>query len=163
MALHCDVKNGLENFSQSQPTNQPACSLHAGSPHWLPIAQPDTPANYRCATCSPPPARAFVALWADADHDSSSPASTSAPTLVDDTHAPPHALTPTPHTPTLPCIISYEQPICPTCHCRWLLEVDEPAGISLRCWTCRLSISDQQLSDQLSKPKPLSKTLRKQG
>lgn len=172
MVLHFDVKNGLEKNQSNNPIQAAGCHMHAGSPHWLPIGQPDYPAGYRCATCTPPPSRAFVQRWAADDHATTDHAE--ALTLVDRLPAPPPSPSPIPppiagpthappHRPSPPCLISYERPMCPVCACRWLVEVDSHVGMTVRCWTCKRIISDAELSDQLSKPKPTHKTLRKQG
>lgn len=134
----------LENFSTQQEKINPACPTHGPAPHWLPIGRPDIPANLTCSTCKPPPSRAFVARWAISATNTTN--TTGTPPGSQD--RPSHARTPTSPTSepranthhTRATLVACERIACHACRCRWINEVDGPAGLSYRCWSCKRDV-----------------------
>lgn len=157
MVLHSDVKNGLEKiFSQSSDDEKIIsknqlekifCHLHPTARHWRPLGQSSSP--WLCEICSPPPNAKMVGNWSGD------------PPLAD-TRASGHghqgagvAASPQPtYRPSLPVTINYEQSACPTCHCSWIVEVDLPTSLALRCWSCKRDLTPDELARELSTPKP---------
>lgn len=144
-----------KNFSSKSQNEKPAqenqlCQHHTSARHWLPRGSTDHPDHYLCEACTPPPAPAFVSRWHDdqARARMRTNAHDNAPSLA--------AGAPTNYTPALPIIVNYERPACPTCHCRWIVEVDTQASLRLQCWSCKKLITHDELSTELSKPKPTS-------
>ena len=112
---------------------------------WLAVGLNDIGENYRCEKCDPPPAKSFVKKMRSGEIKS--PSSSGCPSSA--------GAQPDQHEPLAPIIINYEQPACPTCHCSIIVEVDLPNALALRCWSCKRDLSPDELTRELSTPKPL--------
>ena len=133
MVLHNDVKNGLV-FS---------CPSHPVARHWLPIGRPDLPGNYLCGTCRPPSIPVMVERWHGEPGSTAARQSTSPGQPCQ------------PYQPCPTVVINYERPICPACHCRWVMEVDLASGLAMRCWSCKAIITADHIELLLRQPRPL--------
>jgi hypothetical protein len=146
-----------QKFASSQIKNsQIFCHSHPGSPHWLPIGKSDEQANYQCAKCKPPPAKAFVAKWCDThvhgagDHQDHGHGHAHTSTTQDAAPAP-HLAAPSPESLSH-IIVAYERAVCPACRSSWVVELDLRSGITLRCYTCKRELIQQQIDHELSQP-----------
>lgn len=112
---------------------------------WLAVGSSDVDENYRCEKCDPPPSKSFVKKFRSSDSLSPSPSGSYS---VAGDHRDEYE-------PLAPITINYEQPACPTCHCSFIVEVDLPNTLALRCWSCKRDLTPDELTRELSKPKPL--------
>lgn len=151
MVLHSDVKNGLEkNFSQpaidekiisKNQLKKIFCHSHPTARHWRALGQPSSP--WLCEICSPPPNAKMVGSWSGD------------PPLADTrASGQEHQGAGATYRPSPPITVNYEQPACPICHCSIIVEVDLPTSLALRCWSCKRDLTLDELTRELSKPKP---------
>lgn len=154
MVLHSDVKNGFEKISSDQPepiSFEPVCSSHPSARAWRPLGQPTSP--WLCEVCRPPPSIRMVGQWSDQgaagkiSNDGAADHRAGAPTLV----AKPAPAGQSLGARGMVVTVAHPHPVCPSCKCRWTVEVyggttggiDQPPSVS--CWTCKRSISDNDL------------------
>ena len=159
MVLHSDVCENLKIYF---------CNIHPTAQHWLPLGQSDQPEHYRCMTCHPPPARAFVAKvypLVDTHSHALSPTSQSSSVLSIRTQSVIHE-----YPLHSPITLTYERAACPQCHGRWITEIDQPSGVVIRCWSCRYVMTIDELHESLNRSrqdelekKKLAKNLSHQG
>jgi hypothetical protein len=141
-----------QKFALSQIKNsQIFCNSHPVSPHWLPIGKPDDQTNYQCAKCKPPPAKAFVAKWHDHGAVDSRTHDHARASTIQEAAPAPHLAATSPE-PSSPIIVAYERAVCPACRCSWVVELDLRSGITLRCYTCKRELIQQQIDHELSQP-----------
>jgi hypothetical protein len=145
-------KNFLETKNQLEKI---FCHSHPTARHWRPLGQPSSP--WQCEICSPPPNARMVGSWSGDPHLADTRASGHAHQGAGSSSATTrsHADGQPTYQPSPPITVNYEQPACPTCHCSWIVEVDLPTLLALRCWACKRDLTPDDLARELSKPKPL--------
>ena len=128
-----------------------SCQSHPSARAWRPLGQPTSP--WLCEVCRPPPSIRMVGQWSDqavAIGDGSESATdprAGAPTLADK----PAIAGQTLGARGMVITVAHPYPICPSCKCRWTVEaytgttsgIDSPLSVS--CWTCKRSISNDDL------------------
>ena len=135
------------------------CDLHPHARHWLQIGLSDNSdrSSYRCEQCNPPPSQAFVKrYWGDdgkpkqTGNIQASNASAHLLAARTSTHTGAGGL---PHQPSAPPrTINYERPTCPHCRGAWITELDQGNTITLRCWSCKRELLNEELQHQLNQP-----------